>query len=143
MQPYIKIFNQNNGRMGQTIHQESTGTNGAVACLARRVHHILQNGGSQSRLLCDVKVSNKWLSVTRQAIVKHVKTGATQMNLAKRGIDPDLLGSHSLRAGGAMALKLQTTRTLPFKSWVAGLLPPGYNIFTLRLRILPKVWPLI
>ena len=29
------------------------------------------------------------------------------MNLAHKGIDPDLLGSHSLRAGGAMALKLQ------------------------------------
>ena len=25
----------------------------------------------------------------------------------KQGIDPDLIGAHSLRAGGAMALKLQ------------------------------------
>ena len=29
------------------------------------------------------------------------------MNLAHKGIKLDLLGSHSLRAGGAMALKLQ------------------------------------
>ena len=29
------------------------------------------------------------------------------MNLAQQGIDPDIIGAHSLRAGGAMALKLQ------------------------------------
>ena len=36
-----------------------------------------------------------------------MKKGATELKLSQRGVDPDLLGSHSLRAGGAMALKLQ------------------------------------
>ena len=30
----------------------------------------------------------------------------TTLQLHKKGIDPDLVGAHSLRAGGAMALKL-------------------------------------
>ena len=29
-----------------------------------------------------------------------------KLKLSKHGIDPDLVGAHSLRAGGAMALKL-------------------------------------
>ena len=93
--------------MGQTIHQESTGPDGAVACLARRVHHILSNGGSDTQLICDVMVNGQWTSVSRQHIVSLIKKGATELKLNQRGIDPDLLGSHSLRAGGAMALKLQ------------------------------------
>ena len=103
----LKISNQKNGRMGQTIHQESTGAQGAVACLAHRVHHILSNTGSDSQLLCDVKVGEKWQSITRQHIVAQLKAAATKLKLGQHGIDPDLIGSHSLRAGGAMALKLQ------------------------------------
>lgn len=103
----LKISNQKNGKMGQTIHQGSIGPNGAVACLARRVHHILSNGGSDAQLICEVKVKGSWLSVSRQVVVSIIKRGATELKVSKRGIDPDLLGSHSLRAGGAMALKLQ------------------------------------
>ena len=93
--------------MGQTIHQESTGSQGAVTCLARRIHHILSNGGSDSKLICEVNVGSEWLFVTRQHIISLVKRGAANLNVGKRGIDPDLLDSYSLRAGGAMALKMQ------------------------------------
>ena len=31
---------------------------------------------------------------------------STALNLQERGIDPDMIGAHSLRAGGAMALKI-------------------------------------
>ena len=103
----LKISNQKNGKMGQTIHQESTGSQGAVACLAQRVHHILSNGGSDSQLICEVKKGQEWHSITRQHIVSQIKSAAVKLNLGQHGIDPDLIGSHSLRAGGAMALKLQ------------------------------------
>ena len=36
-----------------------------------------------------------------------VRETATKLNLQDQAIDPDLIGAHSLRAGGAMALKLQ------------------------------------
>ena len=52
----LKFSTQKNDKMGQAIHQESTGPQGAVACLACRFHHILSNGGSDSRLICDVIV---------------------------------------------------------------------------------------
>ena len=103
----MKISNQKNGRMGQTIHHQTTGDNGAVAALARRVSHILSNGGSEQLLILAVKTSKGWDDVTSQAIVKAVRTAAVSLNLAKKGIDPDIIGAHSLRAGGAMALKLQ------------------------------------
>ncbi len=38
-----------------------------------------------------------------QAILESVKT----LNLQENGYDPDMVGAHSLQAGGAMALKLK------------------------------------
>ena len=52
----LKISKQIKGRMGQTIHQKYINPEGAVACLACRVHHILSNGGSDSQLIYDVRV---------------------------------------------------------------------------------------
>ena len=102
----LKISNQKNGRTGQTLHHESTGSNGAVAALARRVHHVLSNGGNGDNLLCDVCINNIWHSVESPEIVAAVRTAAKALNLQKQGIDPNIIGAHSLRAGGAMALKL-------------------------------------
>ena len=50
-----------------------------------------------------------------------VRTEAQQLNLSAQGIDPDLVGSHSLRAGGAMALKLhgyEDTTTKKMGRWI-------------------------
>lgn len=92
--------------MGQTIHQESSGTLGAVQALARRCDHILSNGGSESFLICDYFHQNKWHSVNGSMMVAKICHIASSMNLQQQGIDPDLIGAHSLHAGGAMALKL-------------------------------------
>jgi hypothetical protein len=102
----MKITNQKNGRTGQTLHQESTGPDGAVAALARRVHHILSNGGNDRQLICDVFDNDAWASVHSSEIVGAVRTASIALNLQERGIDPDMIGAHSLRAGGAMALKI-------------------------------------
>ena len=102
----MKISNQKNGRTGQTIHHESTGTKGAVAALARRVHHILSNQGTEDNLICDVFTDSYWTSVNSSDMVAIVRTAAKSLKLSAQGIDPDLIGAHSLRAGGAMALKI-------------------------------------
>ena len=39
-------------------------------------------------------------------MIKHLRTAIKTLNLEKSGITPDLVGVHSFRAGGAMALKL-------------------------------------
>ena len=103
----LKISNQKNGRMGQTIHQETTGKNGAVAALARRVHHVIVNGGSEQKLISAVYNGRGWEDISSSAIVKAVRRAAKKLNLHQQGIDPDIIGAHSLRAGGAMAMKLQ------------------------------------
>jgi hypothetical protein len=40
----------------------------------------------------------------------NIRQAVTHLNLHLAGIDPDLVGVHSLRAGGAMALKLTGAR---------------------------------
>jgi hypothetical protein len=104
----LKITNQKNGRMGDTIHQKATGLNSCpVRALALRIHHInTHNSTSEDRLLCDYFDNNKWHSVTANDIVSIVRSSAKLLKLHEQGIDPDLIGAHSLRAGGAMALRL-------------------------------------
>ena len=102
----MKISNQKNGRTGQTLHHETTGEKGAVAALARRVHHILSNGGTDQQIICDVFQDSAWSSVQSSEIVAAVRAAAKALKLQDRGIDPDMIGAHSLRAGGAMALKI-------------------------------------
>jgi hypothetical protein len=103
----LKISNQKNGRMGETIHQKSTGSHLCpVKALAHRVHHISVHNGGSDRLLCDYFANGEWQSVRSNDIIQMVRAAAKALKLDKQGIDPDLIGAHSLRAGGAMALKL-------------------------------------
>ena len=104
----LKITNQKNGRMGQTIHQEATNDTACpVHSLAWIVHHILSNNGGDANYICDFYTGTTWSHITDQDIKQAIRTAAKTLNLRDQGIDPDLLGTHSLRAGGAMALKLQ------------------------------------
>ena len=104
----LKITNQKNGRMGKTVHNETIkATHGPVHALARRVHHILSNGGAPNSLLCEfVNTNSEWSNVTPADIRRELRQTILDLNLQEHGIDPDLVGVHSLRAGGAMAMKL-------------------------------------
>ena len=106
----LKIINQKNGRMGETITHETVQNevHGPVTATARRVHHILSNGGTTRNLLSDYITENgKWSTVTAAQMRTGVRASVRHLGLDKNGIDPDLVGVHSLRAGGAMAMKLQ------------------------------------
>ena len=103
----LKIMNQKNGRMGDTVHQKSTGSaNCPIKALAYLVHHILSHKGTEENLLCDYYHNHKWHSIMSSDIIHCVRSAAKLLQLHKQGIDPDLIGAHSLRAGGAMALRL-------------------------------------
>ena len=103
----LRMHDQKNGRMGDCITQEAI-SDGPTQALARRVHHILSNGGDGESLLCEFYThAGTWDCVESKDIVKHVRVIAKYLRMDKQGIDPDLIGAHSLRAGGAMALKLQ------------------------------------
>jgi hypothetical protein len=103
----LKINNQKNGRMGDTIHHEAIGGEFCpIKALAMRVHHILSHKGTEDNLICDYFLHDKFESVTSDDIIQMVRLTANTLKLSEVAIDPDLLGSHSLRAGGAMSLKL-------------------------------------
>ena len=103
----LKITNQKNGCMGQTITQHATTTpHFPVKTLAHIVHDILLLGGTDATLICLVRMGTKWQDVTSQNMVVMVRQTARLLNLQDQAIDPDLIGAHSLRADGAMALKL-------------------------------------
>ena len=92
--------------MGQVLHLESTGPSGGVTAVARRIAHILDNNGTDDNLICDVFSNGKWKSVQSADMVKATRAAVTSLKLDQKGIDPDLVGLHSLQAGGAMALKI-------------------------------------
>ena len=105
----LKITNQKNGRMGETIHHETVKdvAHGPIQALARRVHHILSNGGNEDNLICDVlNEDGQWNTITSTDMRTTLRGMVKEMQLERQGIDADLVGVHSLRAGGAMAMKM-------------------------------------
>lgn len=105
----LKITNKKNGVMGETIHHKTNNKKQCpVKALAYIVHHIYRNGGNDTNLLCSYKDkdADDWKAVPASLIVKKVRDSVRRLNLHKNGIHPEYVGSHSLRAGGAMALKL-------------------------------------
>ena len=96
--------------MGQCIHHEAIKdvSVGPTQALAHRVHHILSNGGGGNSLICKFKPdSGDWDCIQSGDIVLHVRVMARILGIDKEGLDIDLIGAHSLRAGGAMAIKLK------------------------------------
>ena len=103
----MKIRNQKIGRTRQTIHQGTTGLQGAVAAIACRVHHmILSNKNSVQQLIFDVCQDSSWCLVSGSGIVSAVRMAAKALKLHDCEIEPDIIRAHSLRAGGAMGLKI-------------------------------------
>ena len=93
--------------MGQTITQHATNaTHCPVKALAHIVHDILSAGRSDKNLLYLVRMGTNWQDITSQNVISMIRQVAQSLCLQDQAIDPDLIGAHSLRAGGAMALKL-------------------------------------
>ena len=83
--------------MGETITHETVRnqTHGPVTALARRVHHVLTNGGTADNLLCDfIDDNGKWFSVTSTQMRNVVRASVRALELDKNGIDTDLVGVH-------------------------------------------------
>ena len=100
----LHIDNQKNGQRGQTVHHSAVNAwfCPAKAC-ARRVHEIRSAG-----LPPDTPLSflGNNTHVVAADILNAVRMAARQTNLPANGYDLTRIGAHSLRASGAMALKL-------------------------------------
>jgi len=105
----IRMPNQKNGVKGQCIHQECTGTlYSPVKSLARRVHDILSHQGSTSTNLFQHShpFSTTFRPITSQQVNATIKLAAGEIGLYTLGYTEGDVSSHSLRAGGAMAMHL-------------------------------------
>ena len=93
--------------MGQTIHHKTFGSElNPVRSLARRVIHILSHGSTDKLFLCKYWNGNNMQAVTPTNLITAIHLSIVILGLNKAGINPDLVRVHSLRAGGAMALKI-------------------------------------
>ena len=97
--------NQKNGQRGATIlHTTVTSWFCPVKALVRRISAVLATGGVETTPLNHVRNGGH---VLPSDVTTLVKFSAVETNLVAQGYDLGRIGTHSLRASGAMALKLQ------------------------------------
>ena len=102
----ICIANTKNGTKGAVVHHEAFGGPLCpVAALARRVATI-SHAGATCPLNRVFHTSGRVTAVTDRDIGTAVRWGATSDGLLAKGYTLNRISSHSLRAGGAMAMKL-------------------------------------
>ncbi len=102
----ICIAHTKNSTKGAIVHHDTIGGPICpVAALARCIANI-QKGSNKMQIcwVCHPLGANSW--VTDQDIGRGIQWGATFDCLLTRGYTLDRISPHSLRAGGAMAMKL-------------------------------------
>jgi hypothetical protein len=105
----ICIAHTKNGTKGAVVHHEACGGPICpVAALARRISNM-QHGPPTGSLSAVYHQSGKITRVSDREIGIAVRWGATSDRLLTRGYTLQRISSHSLRAGGAMAMKLSGT----------------------------------
>ena len=105
----LRISNQKNGHAGACIHHTAIVDNKAacpVKALSRQCTHIRQNTKNRNASICTYFDEVGMGSVIDNQIQFKVKFAAKALHYDKRGIPIDRIDTHSLRSGGACALKL-------------------------------------
>ena len=102
----ICLENQKNGTRMSTVHHETTGD--PVLDPVRSVAHLIfeLRDLPDTTPLGTYTYNGKLCQVRARAILALVRLAASSCHLAERGYDMTRIGTHSLRSGGAMALKL-------------------------------------
>ena len=104
----LRLSNQKNGMRGSMIHHSKATTSVKfcpVKALARRLIHLRDNNAKQTDLLSTYWDHLGKAHITDEDIRRALKAAVLKLGLSSNGITPDRIGTHSLRAGGAMALK--------------------------------------
>lgn len=102
------IENQKNGTKGEVIYHSAIPSSVCpVKALARRIAAIMSADGSASTPISYVGgTARRGTHVRDAAIREAVRRAVTKLGLQSKGFTRQNVGSHSLRAGGAMAMKL-------------------------------------
>ena len=105
----MSLANQKNGSRGDWISHTSTGHPSfcPVKAAARRMDHL--RGLPPDTRLCTIRMPNGSYKELRPKAVKPlIQMASLAVGLTEdKGYDNNRIGSHSIRASGAMALKLQ------------------------------------
>jgi hypothetical protein len=106
----MRITNQKNGTRGSRISHTTSGTKACpVRALARRVHYIMNHSECNAEDIISTYHSPRTRS-TRPLQARDmntlIKSAVSLLGLDKKGFPPASVSSHSLRAGGAMAMHL-------------------------------------
>ena len=104
----MRLDNQKNGKRGAVLHHEATDTlDNPVAALARRVAHILSHTDNLDTIIgCYWNDQGTKCFVTQRNITDGIRAQIRKLGMEKYGYTSKLVSSHSLRAGGAMAMHL-------------------------------------
>ena len=110
----LRISNQKNGKRNQAIHHFTTNTDTCpIKALIRRVKHITAHTSVPTAI-----ISTYFEHPTHQGKVMRateinsaLKAAVLQLDMKKHGFEAAQISSHSLRAGGAMAMHLHNTPT--------------------------------
>ena len=101
----LYLDNQKNGNRGATIHHTACPNWFCpVKSLARRITSIMAHGVEETTPLSFISPG---IHVVAANITRLVHQAAADTNLVAQGYDLRRIGTHSLHASGAMALKLQ------------------------------------
>jgi hypothetical protein len=102
----LRIENQKNAQRGSTIHHTARSpetTFCAVKSLARIVHRLMLLGADH---LTPISLYGTGQHVVTKDITAAIRQAGARTGLFQRGYTVDRVSAHSLRAGGAMAMKL-------------------------------------
>ena len=114
----LHIDNQKNGRRGQTLHHEKEGSE---VCPVRAAVELVVEWRKYSKntneLICDYRNNDQKYSIRATDISKTLKHAASLARLPQKGFPLNRITPHSLRAGGAMALKLNGLDIITIKKY--------------------------
>jgi len=105
----LRIDNQKNGRCGQIIaHRAIPLICCPVKACVARVLALLDDNASPDTLICAYRPHPQApvMHVTNDDIIRAVRASIPHLSHRLKGYKPKIVGTHSLRSGGAMALFL-------------------------------------
>ena len=102
----LRLSNQKNGIRGSLIHRSAAlGPYCPVKALVRRFLHLRDNNADENDIISSFWDHLGQSHVTDVNMRTSIRAAVTSLGLTKQGITPTRVGTHSFRAGGAMALR--------------------------------------
>lgn len=104
----LRLTNQKNGVWGSCVHHHTISNRELCPAqvLARRIHHIYENTGSDDDMLCTYFDHMGKGAVVNGDITQLVQVAAVDLDLPAQGFLVACVGLHLLRAGGVVVLAL-------------------------------------